>query len=73
MNEDYFEIDTGSCVGLQGAKQNPFLKDEGKLAAQEKPETSGEDQVNVHSRHEQTVAYYIRQRKKLPSSTVATW
>ena len=72
MNEDDFEIDTGSRDGLQGVKQeDPVLKDKEKLAAREKPGTSGKEQVDGCSSHEQNVV--IRQRKKLPSSTVATW
>ena len=41
MNEDDFEIDTESRDGLQGVKQDPVLNDEEKLAAQERPRTSG--------------------------------
>ena len=38
VNKDDFEIDTGLRDELQGVKQeDPVLKDEGKLAAQERP------------------------------------
>ena len=57
MNEADFQIYTGSWDGLQGVKQEDFiLKDEGKLAAREKPGTSGEEQqVDGSSRHKRTV------------------
>ena len=52
INEDNFEVDTGSRDRLQGVKQeDPVLKDKRKLAAQEKPGTSGEEQVDGRSRH----------------------
>ena len=71
MNEDDFEIDTGSCDGLQGVKQeDPVLKDQGKLAARKNHGPQGK-QIDGRSRHEQT--FVIRQREKLPSWTVATW
>ena len=57
MNEDDFEIDTGSRDVVQGVKQeDPVLKDEEKLAARERqgPHT-GEEQVDGRSRHKQTV------------------
>ena len=41
---------------LQGVKQeDPILKKEGKLAAQERPGTSGEEQVDGGLRHERSV------------------
>ena len=41
---------------LQGVKQeDPVLKDEGKLATQERLGTSGEEQVDGHSHHKQTI------------------
>ena len=50
MNEDNFEIDIGSRDGLQGVKQeDSILKDKGKLAAQERPGTSGEEEVDRRS------------------------
>ena len=58
MNEGNFEIDMGSSEGLQGVKQDdPILKYERKLAAQERPGTSEKEQVDGRSRHEQTVVY----------------
>ena len=72
MNEDDFEIDTGSRDGLQGVKQeDPVLKVEGKLAAWEKPGTSGEDQVDGRLHYEQTVV--CNESSCHTSSTVATW
>ena len=54
--EDDFEIDTGLCDELQGVKQDdPVLKDEGKLAAQERLGTSGEEKVDGRSCHKRTV------------------
>ena len=42
INEGDFEIDTGSRDGLQDVKQEDcVLKDEGNLAARERPGTSG--------------------------------
>ena len=71
MNEDHFEIDTGSQVRLHSVKQEgPVLKDEGKLEVDGKPGTSGEEQVDRCSHHERTV---VTTTNKLPSSTVATW
>ena len=56
INEDDFEIDTVLCDELQGVKQeDPVLKDGGKLVAKERPGTSGEEQVDRHSLHKQTV------------------
>ena len=53
MNEDNFEVDTGSQDGMQGVKQeDPILKDKGKLAARERSWVSGEKQVDRRSRHE---------------------
>ena len=54
-NEDNFEIDTGSRDGLQGIEQDLVLINGGKLAAWERPGTSGEEQVDGCSCHEQTV------------------
>ena len=49
---------------MQGVKQeDPVLKNEGNLAAQERPRTSGEEQVDGHSRHKQTV---VTTTKKAP-------
>ena len=46
----------GSHDDLQGVKQeDAVLKDEEKLVAQERPGTSGEEQVDGCSRHKQTV------------------
>ena len=56
VKDDDFEIDTGSHDKLQGIKQeDPVRKNEGKLAAQERPGTSGEEQVDGRSPHKQTV------------------
>ena len=64
---DNFEIDMESQDGLQGVKQeDSVLKDEGKLAAQERPGTSGEQQVHGRSRYKRIVT-------NVPSLIVATW
>ena len=56
MNEDNFEIDTGSCNRLQGLKQEDLtLKDGRNLEAWERPGTSGEEQVDERSRHERAI------------------
>ena len=56
MDKDDFEIDMGSCDGLQGIEQeDPTLRNERKLEAWERPETSGKEQVDRHSCHERTV------------------
>ena len=55
-NEDDFEIDTGLRDGMEGVKQeDPVQKDEGKLAARERPGTLGEKQVDGCFCHERTV------------------
>ena len=42
MDEDDFEIDTGSRSGLQGVEQeDPALRDERKMKAQEGPGSLG--------------------------------
>ena len=52
MEEDDLEIETGSRDELQGMQQeHPALRDQGKLAARERPGVSGEAQVDGHSRH----------------------
>ena len=56
MDEDDFEIDTGSCDGLQSVEQeDPPLRNERKLEAWERPRTSGEKQVDGRLLHEWTV------------------
>ena len=61
MNEDDFEIDTGSQDGLQGVKQeDPVLKDEGMVEARERPGTSGEEQVDIRSCDERTVVHLLQ-------------
>ena len=55
LNEDDFEIDMGSWDRLQDIKQDPVLKDEEKLAARERPWTSGKEQVDGRLHHERTV------------------
>ena len=56
MDEDDFEIDMGSQDGLQGVKQeDPALRDERKLEAQERPRILGEEQVDGCSHYKQAV------------------
>ena len=51
MDEDDFEIDTGSRYSLQGIGQDdPTLRDK-KLAARRRPVTSGEEHVDRHLLH----------------------
>ena len=57
MNEDDFEIDTGSRDGLQGLKQeDPILKDEGKLRPG-KNLGPQEEQVDGRSCIKQAIVY----------------
>ena len=50
LMEDNTEIETGSRDELRGVQlEHPALRDQGKLAAQERPGTSGEAQVDERS------------------------
>ena len=56
---------------LQGVKQeDPDLKDEEKLAAQERPGTSWEEQVDERSRNKQTVITTTKEAAILDSGHV---
>ena len=56
MDGDNFEVETGSRDELRCMEQeDPSVKDEGSLAAQEKLRTLGEEWVDGCSCHEQTV------------------
>ena len=61
MNEDDFEIDMGSRDELQDLKQDPVLKYKEKLAAWERPWTSGKELVDRHSHQKRTVVTTTKQ------------
>ena len=53
MDEDDFEIDMESRDLIQGVEQeDPALRDKRKLEAQERPGSSGEEQVDGHLHQE---------------------
>ena len=56
MDEDYFEIDTGSHDGLQGIKQeDPAQETKGSWKPWKRSGTSGREQVDRCLHHERTI------------------
>ena len=56
LMDDNFETNTKSCDWLQGLEQeDPTLRDERKLEAQERPGTSEEEQEDGHLCHKRFI------------------